>query len=90
VIHNNINIVGPSCDTRPPLSPRRVAERTIRERTGAGFTYGASRWLSRVITGTVLGRRESDVRISLKAINSELERRGSQAVLAKGDGYFYF
>jgi hypothetical protein len=30
------------------------------------------------------------VRISLKAINSELERRGSQAVLAKGDGYFYF
>ena len=30
------------------------------------------------------------MRISLKAINSELERRGSQAVLAKGDGYFYF
>ncbi len=30
------------------------------------------------------------VRISLKAINSELERRGSHAVLAKGDGYFYF
>jgi hypothetical protein len=30
------------------------------------------------------------VRISLKAINGELERLGSQAVLAKGDGYFYF
>ena len=30
------------------------------------------------------------MRISLKAINSELERRGSQAVLARGDGYFYF
>jgi hypothetical protein len=29
------------------------------------------------------------VRISLKAINSELERRRSDAVLAKG-GYFYF
>jgi hypothetical protein len=30
------------------------------------------------------------VRISLKAINDELERLGSHAVLAKGDGYFYF
>jgi len=30
------------------------------------------------------------VRISFKTINSELEQRGSQAVLAKGDGYFYF
>jgi hypothetical protein len=30
------------------------------------------------------------VRLSLKAINSELERLGSNAVLAKGDGYFYF
>ena len=30
------------------------------------------------------------MRISLKAINSELERLGSNAVLAKGDGYFYF
>jgi hypothetical protein len=30
------------------------------------------------------------VRISLKAINNELERLGSHAVLAKGDGYFYF
>ena len=30
------------------------------------------------------------MRISLKVINSELERRDSQAVLAKGDGYFYF
>ena len=30
------------------------------------------------------------MRISLKAINGELERLGSQAVLAKGDGYFYF
>jgi hypothetical protein len=30
------------------------------------------------------------VRISLKAINTELERLGSHAVLAKGDGYFYF
>ena len=29
-------------------------------------------------------------RLSLKAINSELERRGSDPVLAKGDGYFYF
>ena len=28
--------------------------------------------------------------ISLKAINSELERLSSHAVLAKGDGYFYF
>ena len=30
------------------------------------------------------------IRISLKAINSELERLGSHAVPAKGDGYFYF
>jgi hypothetical protein len=30
------------------------------------------------------------VRISLKAINSELERLGAHAVLARGDGYFYF
>jgi hypothetical protein len=30
------------------------------------------------------------MRISLKAINSELERLGSHAVLAKGDGCFYF
>ena len=30
------------------------------------------------------------MRISLKAINSELERLGSHALLAKGDGYFYF
>jgi len=30
------------------------------------------------------------VPISLKAINSELERLSSHAVLAKGDGYFYF
>jgi hypothetical protein len=30
------------------------------------------------------------VRISLKVINSELERLGARAVLAKGDGYFYF
>jgi len=29
------------------------------------------------------------VRISLKAINSELERLGCDAVLARGDGYFY-
>jgi hypothetical protein len=28
--------------------------------------------------------------ISLKVINSELERRGAQAVLTRGDGYFYF
>ena len=30
------------------------------------------------------------VRLSLKAINDELERPGAQAGLAKGDGYFYF
>jgi hypothetical protein len=30
------------------------------------------------------------VHISLKAINSELERRGSHALLVKGDWYFYF
>jgi hypothetical protein len=30
------------------------------------------------------------VRISLKAINGELERLGARAVLARGDGYFYF
>jgi hypothetical protein len=30
------------------------------------------------------------VRISLKVINSELERLGAHAVLARGDGYFYF
>ncbi len=30
------------------------------------------------------------VRISLKVINNELERRGYHAVLATGDGYFYF
>ncbi len=29
-------------------------------------------------------------RITLKAINAELERRGHRAVLVKGDGYFYF
>ena len=30
------------------------------------------------------------MRISLKVINSELERLGARAVLARGDGYFYF
>ena len=30
------------------------------------------------------------MRFSLKTINSKLERRGSHAVLARGDGYFYF
>jgi hypothetical protein len=30
------------------------------------------------------------VRISLKAINNELERLGFHAILAKGDGCFYF
>ena len=30
------------------------------------------------------------MRISLKVINSELERLGAHAVLASGDGYFYF
>jgi hypothetical protein len=30
------------------------------------------------------------MRISLKAINSELERGGAQAGLTRGDGYFYF
>ena len=30
------------------------------------------------------------MRISLKAINNKLERCGSQAVLSRGDGYFYF
>ena len=30
------------------------------------------------------------MRVSLKAINSELERLGARAVLARGDGYFYF
>jgi hypothetical protein len=30
------------------------------------------------------------VRISIKVINSELERLGAHAVLARGDGYFYF
>ena len=30
------------------------------------------------------------MRISLKAINSEVERRGAQIVLTRGDGYFYF
>lgn len=30
------------------------------------------------------------MRISLKVINSELERLGTHAVLAKGEGYFYF
>ena len=30
------------------------------------------------------------MRLSLKVINSELERRGARAVLARGDGYFYF
>ena len=29
------------------------------------------------------------MRLSLKVINSELERLGSNAVLARGDGYFY-
>ena len=30
------------------------------------------------------------MRLSLKVINSELERLGCDAVLARGDGYFYF
>ena len=30
------------------------------------------------------------MRLSFNAINSELEQRGAHAVLAKGDGYFYF
>ncbi len=34
-------------------------------------------------------RDNNAVRISLKAINSELERLGCDAVLARGDGYFY-
>jgi hypothetical protein len=29
-------------------------------------------------------------RITVKAVNTELARRGIQAVLAKGSGYFYF
>jgi hypothetical protein len=29
-------------------------------------------------------------RITLKAVNEELARRGIQTVLAKGSGYFYF
>jgi hypothetical protein len=28
--------------------------------------------------------------VTLKAINEELARRGHHALLAKGDGYFYF
>ena len=30
------------------------------------------------------------MRLTLKAINAELSRRGYTALLAKGDGYFYF
>jgi len=30
------------------------------------------------------------VRVSLKVINSELERLGARAVLARGNWYFYF
>jgi hypothetical protein len=29
-------------------------------------------------------------RVTLKTVNAELARRGIQAVLAKGSGYFYF
>ena len=29
-------------------------------------------------------------RVTLKAVNDELARRGHNAQLAKGDGYFYF
>jgi hypothetical protein len=30
------------------------------------------------------------MRVTLKAINAELAKRGHQAMLEKGDGYFYF
>jgi hypothetical protein len=30
------------------------------------------------------------MRLTLKTVNDELGRRGHTAVLAKGDGYFYF
>ncbi len=30
------------------------------------------------------------MRLALKTVNDELARRGHTAVLAKGDGYFYF
>jgi len=30
------------------------------------------------------------MRLTLKTVNAELVRRGHTAVLAKGDGYFYF
>ena len=30
------------------------------------------------------------MRLALKTVNEELARRGHTAVLAKGDGYFYF
>jgi hypothetical protein len=36
------------------------------------------------------GEIMTGMRLSLKTINSELERRGEQAVLTRGDGYFYF
>ena len=32
----------------------------------------------------------NEVRLTLKAVNAELARRGHRALLAKGDGYFYF
>jgi hypothetical protein len=37
------------------------------------------------LTGSMSG-----MHLLLKAINNELERLGSTAVLVKGDGYFYF
>lgn len=35
-------------------------------------------------------RDNGRVRLSLKNINAELAKRGHRAMLAKGDGYFYF
>jgi hypothetical protein len=64
----------PSSDLQLPLPDR---ERLLCSRCGI------DRLCSR-------GEIMTGVRLSLKTINSELERLGSHAMLAKGDGYFYF
>ncbi len=42
------------------------------------------------IRGAQASDNERVGRVTLKAINAELARRGHNALLAKGDGYFYF
>lgn len=68
------------------------------QQEGADFPTQQSSHIQRGMTTTVCGidclrfwgAIMSGMHLSLKAINNELERLGSNAVVVKGDGYFYF